>query len=1050
MDAANGRTELGAEEKLLLIARTRWTRRVLEEQLLPALGGTAVPLFATAQFEGATIRLQTIDLKTQELTWQEVTCLTSARAVRFVQRLPRFGAVVDAVVAAELQRDASEELRVAHHVMSNIDLPTTSLEVAHRLAHVAPEIAAALGRGLRFESQLHHVATSISFAAKRTAMLMSHVGLAVGFTCLVLNSMALHQAIAHHDSIATATLASSVALDAASCGLFTAALIVLACKAAKLATILSTAALPASVAAFVVPPLVRYFWTKKMKSEAACLYLARALDTLEKAVILDAELNSLRFDTMVPISEINFRNATVTLGAVHIKANRIFLLNAPRPLEDKVDVIETLDGCEVQPFETSHLTMVLPTSGNICFDWSVHFLAKSFSLNPCAGLEKLSKLKDKGFNFHNGLFAVHGIKTSFSDSTIRIILDGCERTLAIAPRNWFPVQKVEKGNFDICFTFVGQGGKTTIQLEERDNGINVVRLESDSLEPSTWVLRFGKKLNLAYYSKEMFIFTSDGLNVVLTDSSKNLVYFVLNDVIYVFNPALRLFTPKVIMSNWVMENQDFLLEKLEFFDCAIEMEISSCVDSLGKSVTDAMVFYDPLTKTIRAGTSRGFYYTSSANFYKGALILELDGIDLSRTEQFLDINHLHKLAADKVPIYVSGMNLQGHFCPNTGILLLASTAQDGNLYMFSNTRAALVGVGNSFLEPREKLGEKLKSLSKSFFFDPVLALYPKKQRILAEYLLVSDMQNVWLLPFEQKMVSAVDISAPLELIDCSHGRAIVFDPESGRLYSTAMLPLDANLQNQPPPVEFSGIGRFKRVVRKKDRTILAFTEEGLVFQCIDAVRLDLLEVLLGAHSSLSQVHELVGLTNSKKNLVPVTDALTCKILFFFDTSEMTCLDAPENHKASECKYLGKESDNHFIFSSTKKKVLKLSNSSAPTDVLSCDYSERLENVLLLYEPEFPSDLEKLKPVLEIGGIHTVILATSRRVINLTYSLVKSKLTKFILDPLLKSVGVDIGLNFDTHVDFKNVVARDLVASYEGKSFVIHSGLRANFNIRYSN
>jgi hypothetical protein len=102
-----------AEKKLLLLARSRWTRRVLEEQLMPALG-KKVPLFATAQFSSPMTRVQALDPASLELTWHEVSCCDTARALRFVRRLPHWDTADAAVLAEEMRCGTFEELQVAH------------------------------------------------------------------------------------------------------------------------------------------------------------------------------------------------------------------------------------------------------------------------------------------------------------------------------------------------------------------------------------------------------------------------------------------------------------------------------------------------------------------------------------------------------------------------------------------------------------------------------------------------------------------------------------------------------------------------------------------------------------------------------------------------------------------------------------------------------------------------------------------------------------------------------------------------------------------------
>jgi hypothetical protein len=234
----------------------------------------------------------------------------------------------------------------------------------------------------------------------------------------------------------------------------------------------------------------------------------------------------------VPISTVDFRSEKYTISGVSIEKNKTLLLGAPTNSNCILDIVEALDEEKVQSLDGSELMMVLPVSSDLSLSWSVHFTGKKFSNSSCPGMQEVSKLKQKGFKFSNGLSAIHNLKSSVEDGTVRILLDDKERTFSIAPEEWFPVD-ADGRQYDMSYSFVGCGGKTVIQLEKRQSGFNIVRLESDSENSSsTWIIQSSSKLKLGYYSESKFIFSADGINVVLTDAERKTCYILCKVILF--------------------------------------------------------------------------------------------------------------------------------------------------------------------------------------------------------------------------------------------------------------------------------------------------------------------------------------------------------------------------------------------------------------------------------------------------------------------------------------------------------------------------------------
>lgn len=920
-----------AEKKLLLLARSRWTRRVLEEQLMPALG-KKVPLFATVQFSHPTTRVQALDPASLELTWHEVSCSDTAGALHFVHRLPHWDILDAAVLAEEMRGGTFEELQVAHRVMHSLDVPATSLEVAHRLAHLAPDAAALIGRALSIESQLRQVGNTLSVVAERTSGLLSHVGLAVGLTCLVLNSMALNQAIKRKDAVSKAALASSVALDATSCSFFTIALVAVTCKAAKVAAVFSTAALPVSVAALAVPPLIKRVWTKKQASEVACAQLGALLEAVQQPLLKDEALDAHHFSRLVPISLIDFRSNTYTIGNVCIEQNTCMLLSAPKKIEGLLDILDALRVEKVQNLIGTELMMVLPVSNGLSLCWSAHFTGSRFSKSTCPGNAEVTKLKEKGFSFSNGLYAIHDLTSAIEDGEVRILLDSNERTFSIAPEDWYP-ENADGKQYNMSYTFVGCGGKAVIQLEKRQSGFNVARLESDSEnESSTWIIQSSSKLKLGYYTKSKFIFSGDGINVVLTDVEKNILYFVENGIIFLFDHNSRKSNPAIILGNWIRENKDNILTSLKKFEHAVEIQDCTCVDDEGKEIPASLTYYNPNTGFIHADTPNGHRYTCRGAFTEEeSLIFHLDLIDLT-LGPIDNYNMLHKLTVDRLSVVVSHLGLKGYF--DTALSLLLLKSEEMMVYAFSNSTAALVGVGQDFIlaainnpnnDVEESITTKLKMNT-----DPALSLFPEKRRLVAEHLQVLDSHNLWFLPFEQKLASSSPLAETVQIAGCVQGSAIFFEPEQGVLFSSPLLPLEAGLEiNENKDHKLSQLpkyGKFSKVETKEENKIFATTSQGLVY-CIESPKkMSLKEKIWLAedsHSSICEVLRTVG----ENMLLPVTDEDNGSIVVFVDTEEEKCIHSTHitqvRHVASEIVQLGRlksEDGSHIIFSHKLKQA----------------------------------------------------------------------------------------------------------------------------------
>jgi hypothetical protein len=823
-----------AENKLLFLARSRWMRRVLEEQFMPALG-KKVPLFATAQFNRPmSARVQALDPASLELTWHEVSCMDSARALRFVRRLPDWDTSDAAVLADEMHSGASEELRVAHHVMHSLDVPATTLEVAHRLAHLAPDAAALLGRALSIESQLRQVGNTLSVVAERASGLLSHVGLAVGLTCLVLNSMALNQAIRRHDAVSQATFASSVVLDAASCSFFTMALVALACKAAKVASIFSTAALPVSVAALIVPPVVKRVWRKRAASEVACGQLGALLEAVQNPLLKDETLGAHHFSRLVPITEIDFRSESYTMGGVCIEKNTTMFLHAAKNSDRFLDILDALMVDKVHNLDGTELMMILPVCSDLSLSCSAHLTVKKFSKSTCPDIEEVSKLKQKGFSFNNGLYAIHDIKPAIEDGSINVLLDDKERTFSIALDEWFPVD-ADGRQYDMSYTFVGCGGKAVIQLEKRQSGFNIVRLENDSENSSsTWIIQSYCKLRLCYCTKSTFIFSADGINVVLTNAEKNILYFVVGGIIFAFDHKSRKSTAVIMLGNWVQENKNDILASLKEFENAVEIQDCSCVDDEGKEIPASLVYYNPNSGFINADTPHGYHYTCrGAVTDEGSLIFHLDLIDLS-LGPISNYNMLHKLTNGRLSVIVSHLGLKGYFDSALSLLLLKS--EDMMLYAYSNSTAALVGVGQKFLAAAKNTTndlEEIVSTKLDINSAPALSLFPEKRRIIAEHLQVLDSHNLWFLPFEKKLASSKKLSENVQIAGSVQGSAVFFEPAQGALFASPLLPLSIDFESDEIDnheiSQFPKYGKFSNVKASGKNQIFATTSDGLVF-----------------------------------------------------------------------------------------------------------------------------------------------------------------------------------------------------------------------------
>jgi len=101
--------------------------------------------------------------------------------------------------------------------------------------------------------------------------------------------------------------------------------------------------------------------------------------------------------------------------------------------------------------------------------------------------------------------------------------------------------------------------------------------------------------------------------------------------------------------------------------------------------------------------------------------------------------------------------------------------------------------------------------------------------------------------------------------------------------------------------------------------------------------------------------------------------------------------------------------------------------------------------MLLFEPEPPLNMREIEPLSDLLFLDSLILATSLTSVRLTFNFENWQTKKFILDPLLKTLPVELNINFDTAVT-EEKCGNELLLKSGDKVFWVHRGQRENISI----